>query len=108
MNLSSQSSSSQLTLDEQMCMELDSYLSESAGGDSIDPRMWWNVNRQRFRNVARVARVYLAIPATSVASERLFSKAGLTVGTRRGNLSPEHVEHVVFLNQNLRQLNINK
>ena len=70
--------------------------------------MWWSVNCQRFRNVARVARVYLAISATSVASERLFSKAYLTVGARRENLPPEHVEHVVFLNQNLRQLNINK
>ncbi|KIL54482.1 hypothetical protein M378DRAFT_43966, partial [Amanita muscaria Koide BX008] len=42
--------------------------------------------------LSRIARDYLAIQGSSVASERAFSSGGLTTTLLRNKLSPEHVE----------------
>jgi len=44
---------------------------------------------------------YACIPATSVPSERIFSKAGQIVSQRRNRLSPKNVDVLIFLNKNL-------
>ncbi len=41
-----------------------------------DPLRWWLDNRQVFPTIEKVAELYLCTVATSVPSERLFSKAG--------------------------------
>jgi len=41
-----------------------------------NPLSWCATNRQKYPSVAAVARRLLAVPAVSVASDRLFSKAG--------------------------------
>ena len=41
---------------------------------SID---WWSANQSRFPNMARLAKAYLVIPATSSASEVVFSVMGI-------------------------------
>ena len=50
------------------------------------------------------ARNLLALAATSVPSERAFSKAGHIVCRRRARLTPSHVDELVFLSHNYRQL----
>ena len=45
----------------------------------------------------RLARKYLAIPATSAPSERVFSLAGNICSRRRASLSPDHLYALVFL-----------
>jgi len=42
----------------------------------------------------------LAVPATSVPSERMFSTAGLVVSKLRASTSPELVSKILFLNKN--------
>jgi len=37
---------------------------------------WWAANEATYPNIAHVAHKLLAMPATSVTSERRFSKAG--------------------------------
>ncbi|CAK1592527.1 unnamed protein product [Parnassius mnemosyne] len=43
---------------------------------------------------------YLSVPATSVPSERIFSKSGYILSSRRSRLQADAVDHIYFLNQN--------
>ncbi|CAK1591149.1 unnamed protein product [Parnassius mnemosyne] len=43
---------------------------------------------------------YLSVPATSVPSERMFSKSGYVLSPRRSRLQADAVDHICFLNQN--------
>ena len=56
--------------------------------------------KARFYGLKRLARKYLAIPATSAPSERVFSLAGNICSRRRASLSPDHLDALVFLNAN--------
>jgi hypothetical protein len=65
--------------------ELGSYF-EGSVGKEVDPLSWWSENQKRFPILSRMARDYLAIPATSAPSERLFSQAGRTISEQRNRL----------------------
>lgn len=88
-------------LDEPVIQPTESGKEISNKGSSLTYN-WWSVNNARFKDVGRVARMFLCIPASSVASERMFSAAGIVIGNRRSSLDPSQVERLVFLNQNLR------
>ena len=47
-----------------------------------------------------MARKYVAIPATSAASERLFSVAGNTITDKRSRLTDDNAENITFLHVN--------
>lgn len=68
---------------------------------SIDPLHWWQQNNSVYPNLSHLARRYLCIQGTSVASERVFSHAGYIVNDRRCSLKPDLVNKLVFLNRNL-------
>jgi len=57
---------------------------------------WWREARDKFPLLAPIAQRVLAIPATSVASERTASAAGNTVSYRRSTLAPDRVERLVM------------
>lgn len=62
--------------------ELNQYLKMTAITRSEDPLRCWKRNSHVFPLLSSVAKVYLATVATSVPSERLFSKAGELISTR--------------------------
>lgn len=64
---------------------------------TADPIAWWKKENSRYPQLAMVARRYLAIPCTSVESERLSSSAGDIVTDKRTSLSPETVSCLIFL-----------
>ena len=64
-----------------------------------DPLKGWYVEAKNFPILVRLASKYLCACATSVASERVFSKAGYIANNFRARLSPDNVNRLVFLNQ---------
>ena len=78
--------SSQLT-ELSVMSELDIYLEEKVELPQVDPIEWWRTYESRFPNLSRMARDYLAIPATSVPSERCFSLAGNVLTKQRSSMT---------------------
>lgn len=68
-----------------------------------DPLGWWKNNENRFPRLAKLAKRYLAIQATSAPAERLFSVAGLTIANGRAGLLPDNAAMLIFLHENLKK-----
>ncbi|XP_060071429.1 E3 SUMO-protein ligase ZBED1-like [Ylistrum balloti] len=90
-------------LREKMEHELQLFCSEELLEPEKSPFDWWKTNKTRYSNLAKLAQVFLSIPATSVPSERMFSKSGLIISNRRSCLEPFFAEQLTFLGHNLRQ-----
>jgi len=82
--------------------EVASYLAASSITVDDDPLTWWKSNECKYPHIAKMARCYLAVPGSSVPSERVFSTAGDIVTAKRSTLSPENVDILVFLKKNLK------
>jgi hypothetical protein len=86
---------------EQVRVEFKCYLSNKFDINS-DPLEWWKCyGESRYPLTAGLAKILLAIPATSVPSERLFSTAGNLINAKRGCLSSDNVDTILFLNKNM-------
>ena len=81
--------------------EVENYFKQEQSPRDSSPLNWWKGNGHRFPLLARLARKYLAITATSTPAERVFSVAGLIVSRLRASLSPEHVDMLAFLIKNM-------
>ena len=82
--------------------EVDEYIAIDEIGFSACPFKWWASQESRFPILSQLTRKYLAIPASSAPSERLFSDAGNIMTIRRSNLLPSTFEHLVFCKRNWR------
>jgi len=71
------------------------YFMEKVVPRNTYPLQWWKMNELKFKNLSIVARSILCVPATSKASEWLFS-TGLIVTDLRSSLEPENVDGFVF------------
>lgn len=79
-------------------VEMKLYLSEPLLPMDSNPIMYWlNSN---FKLLNPIAIKYLSVVATSVPSERLFSKTGLIMSKLRSNLAPERFDKIVFIASN--------
>ena len=82
--------------------EIERYLKIVKGfGYALD---WWKENEIHFPRLARIARKYLVIPATSAMSESMFSRMGLILTNRRSYLTPDKAEKLIFINCNLKTI----
>ena len=61
---------------------------------------WWSKKSLFYPHLARLAKRYLCVPASSVPSERIWSLAGNIVTKKRAALLPENIDMLVFLNHN--------
>ena len=73
------------------CISLDS-----------NPLLWWKTIEPKYPHVAKLAKRYLVVPATSVPSKRVFSTAGDIVSAQRAVLSAHNVDKLIFLKKNLK------
>ena len=87
--------------------ELELYTNRENGVAPVDRDIlgWWKENSSKFPMLSRLAKKILAIPASSATSERVFSTAGEICSERRTNLSVHNIEMLVYLKENLRELN---
>jgi len=82
-------------------IEIQSFRASPSSSDD-DPLDWWRLHQLLFPNLAKLARKFLAIPASSAPSERAFSKVGIVVDKLRSRLLPEKANQLVFLKHNVR------
>ncbi|KAK3257694.1 hypothetical protein CYMTET_33231, partial [Cymbomonas tetramitiformis] len=67
---------------------------------SIDLQEWWRVHTTDFPSLAKMARQFLAVPATSAGVERAFSKVSSMHSDLRKNLTEGTIEHSVMASMN--------
>lgn len=80
--------------------EINNYL-EIEELDILDnPLQWWKENCCKYKILSQLARELLCIPATSVPSERIFSKAGNIVSSKRYSLGSKLLNSLIFLAEN--------
>ncbi|KAK4328281.1 hypothetical protein Pmani_001306 [Petrolisthes manimaculis] len=84
-------------------IEMRMYGDEQLMSRETDPLEWWRSREECLKFSSKLARKYLGIVATSVPSERLFSKAGQLISDRRASLKPKNVNMLLFLNDYLNQ-----
>ncbi|GFR23521.1 zinc finger BED domain-containing protein 1 [Trichonephila clavata] len=80
--------------------ELNEYLSMPRVSFEHDPLDWWKVHYESFPSLKVLARKYLCIQGSSVASERVFSSGGSVITRQRASLLPKHAEMQIFLSHN--------
>ena len=80
--------------------EMKLYETYDSPSRSADICQWWKMYEATFPILARLARLVLAIPASSAKSERVFSVGSRTVTCSRGNLAPNKVEELVVIKEN--------
>jgi hypothetical protein len=67
-----------------------------------DPLKFWKANEYALPKLAKLAKKYLCIPATSASSERAFSTAGQLYRKNRLRLTGKVAEQILFLHLLLR------
>lgn len=77
--------------------ELNLYLKSSVARLSDNPLQIWKEMSSVYPILSKIAFKYLSTVATSVPSERLFSKAGLTLNKQRNRLTSKHLNKLLFL-----------
>lgn len=86
-------------------LEIELYMKSQPLKREKCPLQWWKIRETTMPNLARLAKKFLGAPASSVASERLISKAGNIYEAKRNRLTAENGEILTFLHNNLRKLN---
>uniref|UniRef100_A0A0A1WMC4 Putative AC9 transposase n=1 Tax=Zeugodacus cucurbitae TaxID=28588 RepID=A0A0A1WMC4_ZEUCU len=91
--------SSNSTEAENVSDEIRRYSAENVEfSENFDVMQWWLNNNKRYPRLSKLAEKVLAIPASSAASERVFSLAGNIITEKRNRIAPKTVDSILFLN----------
>jgi len=82
-------------------LEFDQYVAQAPISRSSCPMHWWAQHKPSYPILSSVAQTMLCVPATSVASERVFSKAGDVITCKVNTLAHSKVDTDIFLMDNL-------
>ena len=72
--------------------EISRYTSLPNINPEDNPLVWWKNEQHNLPTLALLAKKYLAICATSMPSERIFSKAGFIADQFRSRLKPDNLD----------------
>jgi hypothetical protein len=73
------------------------WMKEPTMNRGTDILRFWQAKQYQYPIIARIAKDHLAIPATSVESERLFSVGGDIITKKRNQLSPSTLRYLLCL-----------
>ena len=79
--------------------ELSNYMKEPYLPRHENPLSYWKTNSVKYPILATLAKEYICIMATSVPSERVFSKTGEIISKKRNRLKDNIVNKILFLNR---------
>ena len=80
--------------------EVEKYISEPVLSMGADVLSYWKTNEYKYENLAKIAKQYLAIPASSAPVERLISIAGKVFRPDRCSLTDKNFEKLMFIKCN--------
>jgi len=80
--------------------EIDLYMAEPHIAEDADHLQYWRLKESNYPTLAALARKYLAVPASSVYSERLFSEYNNLYEKKISRIRPDCAEQVLFLHHN--------
>ena len=63
---------------------------------------FWHINELVYPTLSQVAQLYLAMSASSIPVESMFSITGLICNSRRSSLAPEKLHRVSFVHDNIK------
>ena len=87
-------------LHKQIENEISAYLSMELSTIPDSPLSFWRQQEENLPNLSVLARNYLAISASSVAVEGIFSIAGLLLNSKRSRMAPYKANLLSFLHDN--------
>ena len=73
------------------------WILEPQPGEHTDILKYWCAKQYQYPVIAYIARDHLAIPATSAASERVFSNGSDIITKKRNRLSPPTIRYLLCL-----------
>ncbi len=108
MNFTAKSASDEVVCEPQVgdCDEIDRYLRlpeiplQTPFGQDHDILFGWNQHVIEFPNLSKMARQFLAAPASSASAERLFSAAGNMHGDLKKSTTEDPLEDMLILAKN--------
>ncbi|GBC12853.2 zinc finger BED domain-containing protein RICESLEEPER 2-like [Rhizophagus irregularis DAOM 181602=DAOM 197198] len=77
--------------------ELNSYFNSTPEPGTINVLEWWKGHKSNYPTLAKMARNYLSIPATSAPVERLFSESGNLITPERNRLRSDIIRAIMCL-----------
>ena len=77
--------------------EFENYLKERTLRMSDNPFSWWNGNQVLYPSLAKLARKYLTVQATSTPAERVMSEMGNILTKKRLAMSDETFSMAIYL-----------
>lgn len=84
-----------------LCVEISEYFEEAKSCNwDTEVLSWWGTNEGNFPTLAKLARLVLAIPATSAAAESAFSISSCVITAKRSKISPFKASQILFIHDN--------
>jgi hypothetical protein len=82
--------------------EIDQYIKSKVLKDrDLNILQWWREHKSEYPILAILSAFYLAIPASSISSEREFSATGQTINEHRTNLNSETIDNIFIFHSAL-------